>query len=228
MNMKLEELYKYIKENNVTNLKELDGTLKQSNSTIRRRLKALEEVGLIKLNRGGNIEVIKENYVSISDKYRKNINILAKEQIAKCAAMLVENDDVIFLDNGTTVRRMFKYLKNKDIKVYTNGYEHIEVAKKYNIDLRLIPGNILSTEASIVGEEAIMFLSEINFDRAFIGANGFHQTMGITTPHASERNLKKHALKMALNGYVLIDASKKDVVSKYKICEISEYEMIIK
>ncbi len=226
--MKIEELYDYLKNNQITNIDELIGNLTVSESTIRRRLKKMQQIGLIHLAHGGKIKLVSEPNISVSDDFRFTQNQINKVQIAKIAASYVEDEDVIFIDNGTTVRHMLKYLAKKNVTIYTNGYVHIDTAKEYGINLNIIPGVILPSEASIVGEAALMYLSQINFDKAFVGANGYSKTKGITTPNLSECNLKRHALEVAFEGYVLIDATKENLVSKYKICDLDSYNLIIK
>ncbi len=224
--MNLEQLYEYLKANNISNIEQLLNQIELSESTIRRRLKQMQEVGLIKLSHGGHIKIISSPNVSVSDEFRYQQNQAQKIRIAIKAASEIEDGDIIFLDNGTTVRHMLKYLRNRQVTIYTNGYHHIEEAKKFNLELNVIPGRMIASEASIVGEAALMYLSTINFDKCFIGANGYHDEMGITTPNLSEANLKNHALASAINGYILIDQTKANKVSKYKICELDTYKLI--
>ncbi len=224
--MNVEELYKIIKDQKLVNLEEVLKAVELSESTIRRRLKAMEQIGLIKLKRGGIIKLISEPNISVSDEFRYEKNQVSKVKIAKKAAELVEEDDIIFIDNGTTVRYMLKYLVDKNVTIYTNGYHHIEVAQKYNLTLNLIPGEVMPSEASIIGESALMYLSTINFDKSFVGANGLTKKNGITTPNRSEANLKRQALLSAIDAYILIDQSKFGLISKCKIADENEFGII--
>ncbi len=226
--MEINELYEIIKENKIINISELIKLTSISESTIRRKLKILESNGLIKLKHGGIINQINKQVLSVSDEYRQQLNEYNKIVIAKMAVEYIKKEDVIFIDNGTTVRKIFAYLKGKDITVYTNGYNHISEAEKHGININLIPGMVLSSEAAIVGEEALLYLSEINFDIAFIGANGFSTEMGITTPNKTERNLKRYVLMNAKRGYILIDGSKAGQNFKYKVADIDEFTIISK
>ncbi len=224
--MEINEIYEIIKENEIINISELIEKTTISESTIRRKLKILENNGLIKLKHGGIIQQINKQVLSASDEYRLQLNEYHKILIAKKAAEYVKKDDVIFLDNGTTVRKMFGYLKDKRITVYTNGYNHIAEAEKYGMKINLIPGIVLSSEAAIIGEEALLYLSEINFDIAFIGANGFTDEMGVTTPNKTERYLKRFALMNAKRGYILVDESKQGLDFIYKVANIEEFPII--
>lgn len=197
-----------------------------SESTIRRNLKKLEQLGFIRISYGGAIEIIDSKYISIDDKYRTNLDKQEKMKLARICADLIKEDSTIFIDNGTTVRFILQFLKNKNVTIYTNGYHHIELAKTLNLDLRLIPGMVLYKEASIVGEEALVFLSNLQLDIAFLGANGFDEKNGVTTPNFSECNLKKLALTRADKSYFVMSANKYHHVSEYKICEFVDYPII--
>ncbi len=222
--MEIKKLLNIINDKNIENLKDLFELNLSSESTIRRKLKELEDLGYISLKRGGNISIIDNKEVSIKDEYKMDINKFEKKQIAKYAASLVNDNDVIFIDNGTTIRYMLDYLKDKNITIYTNGYKHLDYID--NLDLRIIPGKVRSKEGAIIGEEAILFLEQLNIDKTFIGANGFSKVEGVTTPNEDEKNLKKFVLKKAKESYIVIDSSKYGIISKYKICDIDDYTII--
>lgn len=224
--MKESDILKVVKENNIKNIKELFDLKFSSESTIRRRLKELEYAGFLKVLYGGKIVLQNNQEVSLSDDYKMNVNIAQKRKLGKQAGEVVQDGDVIFLDNGTTVRYILEFLKNKNVEIYTNGYNHIEVAQKYNLKIRIIPGEVLYKEASIVGEEAIDYLNQMNFDRVFIGVNGFSEAAGVTTPNQQEAIFKKVALRQGFNSYILADSYKYNLVSKYKICDFDDYPII--
>ncbi len=221
-------LYEYIKEQEITHRDQLVEQLSISESTIRRKLKELVAIGLIKVERGGVILLIDNTILSVSDEYREHQNEYRKILIAKQASSYVNNGDVVFIDNGTTVRKILGYLKNKDVTIYTNGYNHISEAEKYGVELNLIPGTILSAEAAIIGEEALMYLAEINFDVAIVGANGFSYSHGVTTPNKTERNLKRFVLQQAKVGIIVVDESKFEQNCKYKVADLDEFKIISK
>lgn len=224
--MDLVELYETIINNNISNIKELTKLELTSDSTLRRMLATLKESGFIDLKFGGHIEVIDKSVISISDDFKKNMDIANKRRLGKMCVEHIKDGDIIFIDNGTTVRFILSHLKNRNVIVYSNGYNHIEQAKKYDLDFRIIPGSILYKEASIVGEEAIDYLSNINFDIAFVGANGFNEQYGVTTPNMNEAIVKRRALMQARQGFIVIDSKKYGNIFKYKICNFREYPVI--
>lgn len=224
--MKDLSLLAIIKENNITNIKQIFSYTKVSDSTIRRNLKTLEEAGYLRLYYGGEIELVDIEDMSLDDSYKEKLNRIQKISLARKCVELIDEGDVIFIDNGTTVRYILNYLKGIDVTVYSNGYNHIALAKENNIDFNIIPGKVLYKEAAIVGFEAIAFLMEMNFDHVFIGANGFEEEHGVTTPNHSEAVLKRVALKRGNKSYIVIDVNKYKVVTKYKVASFSKYPII--
>lgn len=219
------ELVEYIKLNNINTIEDLAVCRGISPATARRRLNELDAAGLIQLVRGGKIILVDELELSIDDAFKQKEVGLTKQLSGRIAASFVEDGDIIYIDNGTTVRQMLKHLEHKQVKIYTNGVYHMASNRALKLDINIIPGELLIKEASIVGAEAINYLSRLHIDKAFIGANGFDQE-GIYTPHRSEMVVKEFALNQATKGYIVVEEKKRGNRSKYKICEANAYPII--
>ena len=76
-----------------------------SESTVRRDLKAMADEGLLNLLRGGAAKVTEGSQDTIIHS-RLILNTDAKEKIARYAASLVRDGEVIYLDAGSTPLRM--------------------------------------------------------------------------------------------------------------------------
>lgn len=223
--MKDLELFEHIKSNNITSIDSLAISLETSNATARRRLNELQAAGLINLLRGGHVEFIDDLELSKADTFKQRVVGLDKQLSSKIAASYVVDGDIIFIDNGTTVREMLKHLTKIDVKIYTNGVYHMLNNTNLDLDINIIPGELLIKEASIVGAEAISYISSLKIDKAFIGANGFDAD-GVYTPHRREMIVKEFALRHATAGYVVVEEQKRNIKSKYKICNREDYHII--
>lgn len=224
--MNQDQLLEIIKNEKLTNIKQLIAMNLCSESTIRRHLKRLCETGLINMAYGGSIEYIEQNKASLADTYKTNLNLQAKQMAAHKCAKLIEDDDIVYIDNGTTVRNILKFITAKNVTVYTNGYHHIDLANQYGIKLILIPGEVLAKEAALIGSESILFLSNYTFDKVFIGANGYSEDNGVSTPNKEEALLKQAALSQGVESYIVIDKTKYGLKSKWKICNYNDHEII--
>lgn len=219
------ELFEYIKYHQIETIEQLANALEISDATARRRLKELESAGLIKMLRGGNVQAVDDLELSKSDTFKQRVVGLDKQLSSKIAASYVQDGDIIFIDNGTTVREMLKHLTKVNVKIYTNGVYHLLSYTNLDLDLNIIPGELLNKEASIVGAEAISYLSNLKIDKAFVGANGFDQN-GVYTPHRSEMIIKEYILRHAHQGYFVMDENKRGKQSKYRICDSKSYPII--
>lgn len=179
-----------------------------SEATARRDLANLEKKDLITRVHGGailnSIDVFsKDSNIS----FRKNVHKNEKEKIAKYAASLIKDHSTIFLDAGTTTLQMIKYLKNKDIKVVTNGLNFIEELETYSIESYLLGGKIKHKTSCTVGFSAGKYLETFNLDYVFIGANAINLN-GYSTPDGEEAIVKETAVSLGKNIFFLCDHSK--------------------
>ena len=189
-------------------VRELSETLKVSLATIRRDLERLQRMGLLQRVHGG--AVLKEKVAIEPDYAREKERFLPeKRAIARIAAQLVENNDVIFLESSTTVLQMVEFLKDKNnLTVITNSLDIAQELRDSHLDLFLIGGRWRRKTNSLVGTMADLSLSQMNFDKAFIGVSALDFETGITTPSLEEAQTKKSIIKASNKVIALCDHSK--------------------
>lgn len=208
-----------IRESGAIKLNEVMDLTDSSESTIRRDLTALEKKGLLVRVHGG--AVLRSNYEeSIDDK--SIFNREEKEKIGRFAATLVNDGDCIFLDAGTTVFYMIKYLKDKNVLVVTNGINHLDELQKYDITTYLTGGLIKFKTKALIGRETIKTLNDYNFDKCFLGVNNINVEKGYTTPDPEEAFVKSTAKELSKEVYVLADSTKFGKVSFARIGALEE------
>ena len=96
---------------------------------------------------------------------------------------------------------------NRQVTVVTNSIHHAVKLVDLGISTRIIGGKVKhSTDASI-GSTALEQIRQLNFDCAFIGANGVDANY-FTTPDMEEAVIKRTVIANAQKAYVLADASK--------------------
>lgn len=194
-----------------------------SESTLRRDLDYLQDRGEIKRVHGGatlNKLLEETNY-----KFNETTNIEAKKNIAKKASLLIEDGSYIFLDAGTTTYSLIEFLADKNITVVTNGLMHLENLSALSIPTILLGGKVKASTFISYGEQTINEINNLNFDLAFIGANGVDDK-SYTTADINEALIKKAAIKSSNKAYILADSSK--IGKKYfaNICSFEQAELI--
>jgi len=210
-----------LKEHGTVKLQELVDQLQASESTIRRDLVQLEEMKLLKRVHGG-ASLLQRKGLEPTTMEKQNKARAEKQLIAKLAASFIEKNDCIYLDAGTTTAEMIPYLKDKNITVLTNGLMHIPKLIELEIKTVLVGGMIKFSTNAIIGSNAVQFLNEYRFDKCFLGMNGIHQELGFTTPDPEEALLKKMALRLSNETYVLADSSKLNEATFAKVADVSD------
>ena len=229
--MLTEERHKIILEkinaNSVVYVNELVESLGISESTIRRDLNYLNNQGKLKKVHGGATLIEKEfNTKDSLFKYREGLNLDEKSKIAKYAADLIEENDFVYIDSGTTTSLMIDYLKEKNAVYVTNGIPQAMKLIKNGFKTYIIGGEIKESTEAIVGVEAINGLKKYNFTKGFFGTNGISDYRGFTTPDIKEASVKKEAIKRTRNPYILADKNKFSEISCITFAKINEAVII--
>lgn len=198
----LEEL----QEHHVVSLEKLVSLLETSESTVRRDLDELEaENKLRRIHGGAELPHSLQEEESIQEKSVKNLQ--EKKLLAQKAASLIKEQDVIFIDAGTTTAFLIKELSNKDITVVTNSIHHAVQLVEKQIPTVMVGGSVKMTTDASIGGVALNQINQLHFDRAFIGMNGVDENY-YTTPDMEEGAIKRAIIDNAKQTYVLVDASK--------------------
>lgn len=214
-----------LKQKHTAKIQEFVEKTNSSESTIRRDLSQLEEDKKLKRVHGG-ASLIQQKSQELSIHEKSEINLEEKNMIAKYAAKLIEDGDCIYLDAGTTSYQMIPHIEAKNIKVVTNGFTHIDTLLEKDIDTYIIGGYVKNKTRALIGSGAIDSLSQYRFDKSFIGVNGVHIEYGLTTPDPEEANVKRIAMNLSQETYVLADSSKFQEVAFAQISDLRKATII--
>jgi DeoR family fructose operon transcriptional repressor len=196
-----------------------------SQSTVRRDLRTLEDEGQIVLLQGGAAKMRSGSYDTPLNS-RNIMQVEQKEAIARTAADLVQDGEVIYIDAGSTALRMIKYLKHKHISIVTtNAMVFPEIAETH-LECTLVGGEILRATASLVGPMTDNILRGMYFDKAFIGTTGYDLQAGVSTPDYREANKKRIVKDNSKEVYVLADSTKEGKRAMCKAFELKECILI--
>lgn len=206
---------------------ELTELLDTSESTIRRDLTTLDKrKKLIKVHGGATAidmeYMTKDSEVSV----RQDLNKEEKQKIAQYAAGLIQKEDFIYIDAGTTTEYLVEQIQEKEAVYVTNGIVHARKLLQKGCRVFLLGGELKKETEALIGAEAVQSLKKYNFTKGFFGANGVHNEYGITTPDLNEAAVKEHALRQCRKSYVLADSSKIGKISLVKFAELKETEVI--
>ncbi|WP_332059235.1 DeoR/GlpR family DNA-binding transcription regulator [Streptococcus canis] len=211
-------------EDNYVALEDLMQLLDSSESTVRRDLGELEQEGRLHRVHGG-AELFHSLQEELSNQEKSVKNSQVKEAIAQKAAQLIYDNDVIFIDAGTTTECLLPFLQAKNLTVVTNSIHHATRLVELSLKTIIIGGYVKQTTDASIGNVALEQIRQMNFDKAFLGMNGVDDTY-LTTPDMEEAVIKKAVIANAKLSYVLVDSTKIGQVSFVKVAPIDDVTII--
>lgn len=221
-------LLQYLKENGTVKTDDISKTLGVSPITIRRDLQLFQENGIVEKFYGGATLVEKSlaDDPSFSDSSQKNISY--KHAIAKRAADLIDDGDIIFINSSSTALLVLEYLDDKHVTVVTNNGKALQTSISPNIDLVLTGGEVSKRKLCMVGDYATHLLSKISANKCILGVSGISANQGISTSVLQETTINSIMLKKC-NGptIILADNSKVGKNHNFLIGEINRISYLV-
>ena len=217
------EILKIVNRDGSATVADLTEKLSASESTIRRDLIQLDSEGKLKKVHGG-ANSISDSFSSVEyDMDTKSaLNTEQKEKIGRYAATLINDDDLVFIDAGSSTMQLVDSLGQSKAVFVTNGVAHAKKLIKKGLKVFVIGSELkLSTEA-IIGIEAVSNIEKFNFTKAFIGTNGISVSRGFSTTDVEEALLKRRVCELSYMTFVLADSSKFGVVSAVSFADIKK------
>ena len=200
-----------------------------SSMTLRRDLDVFDEQGRIIKSRGGAksmkfvMSAAEENF---SERLRTNKG--AKDLISRKAVEFIEPGRSIFFDSGTTMLRVAELLSDRRITVTTSGLNvALELMKKEHVMVNIVGGLVHRDNVTVSGNQASMFIDNINIDTAFICPSGVTAADGFTCGNYIHGELKAQVIKKAKRVIIVVDSSKLGKCLPYTFCGFEDVDVII-
>ena len=218
-----EIILKLLEEKNSITVAEVKDLLNTSESTVRRDITALHNAGKLVKVFGGAVAL--DRTVATHEptvEQKATVNVEAKQLVAAKAAALIQPEDFIYLDAGTTTASMLSYLTEKSATFVTNAVAHAKTLAAAGFRVYLIGGELKGSTEAVVGNQALMNLQSYHFTKGFFGTNGISRQSGLTTPDMNEAMVKKTAMGQCRECFILADHSKFNKVNFSKMGNIED------
>lgn len=187
-----EIILKLLEEKNSITVAEVKDLLNTSESTVRRDITALHNAGKLVKVFGGAVacdRTVITHEPTVEQK--AEVNVEAKQLVAAKAAALIQPEDFIYLDAGTTTASMLSYLTEKSATFVTNAVAHAKTLAAAGFRVYLVGGELKGSTEAVVGNQALMNLQSYHFTKGFFGTNGISRQSGLTTPDMNEAMVKR-------------------------------------
>lgn len=224
---RLNKMDQYIIEHKMVTIEELSKNFGLSVNTVRTDIQELEKMGRIQKVYGGACSRQNGRMQSFEERSRNCIK--HKKDIAFQAAELVEKDDIIFIDSGTTAMYMVDYLdENKNVTILTHNLGVVMRAmKKPSLHLICLPGELDRVTNSLISEEMYTLIKGYHIDKAFFSTAGISATGDVTTHFPLEFAIKQELLSTNSEKYLLTDASKFGKATGIPFAKMEDFEKVI-
>lgn len=199
-----------VNEKNRMQVAELADLFKVTGSTIRNDLRELENEGLVTRTHGGVIKRDFQRSVEIVPKSREFTN--EKYRIAERAVRLIEENDILAIDTGTSCRAFAERLINSPLKRLTILTYDLEIAlllsEKTNYQVQIIGGAIRNGYPYVSGSSVALGLAGFSVDKVILGTTSFDKNYGYSTPNYETAEMKKCLMNISRIKIVLCESTK--------------------
>jgi DeoR family transcriptional regulator, myo-inositol catabolism operon repressor len=224
---KLEQVQEYIYLNRKVEIKNLKKFFNLSDSTLRRYLNKLEAKKVIIKEYGYVLANTRDSLLNI----KSRIDFLhdVKTKIAAKAASLIKDNQVIFVDSGSTHMDLPRFLsKIKNLTIVTNNLLFAIKAIDQDIpaNIVLIAGNINKNTISVSGDVSLTSLDNYFFDISFITTSGVSIENGCSNRTSPEAEIKRKIIARSKVKVLLADDSKFNQNFPFSFAKLDEFDYI--
>lgn len=198
-----------------------------SEMTVRRDV--MESGGRFACIGGHVIDAQNDNPSQYVMKVEGDQHAAAKAAAGAIAARLIEDDDTIFIDCGTTTPHLAAQIPpglRLTAICYSLNVAEI-LSRRQNTRMILLGGLFHPGAASFSGEPALEELRRLSINKAFMSAGGVHETRGVTCSHFHEVPVKQAAIARAVQSYLVVDSSKLGKVRAAPFAELSDFTSVV-
>ena len=226
-------ILEHLRKTGSASVEDLCKELGVSVHTVRRDLENLHALGSLRRVHGGAAQLEPYFYEPFrSDhSFQEQLESCAEEKrrIAKVAAALVNEGEVVAMTAGTTTIEVVRSLPmNRRLTVVTNTVNvAMELSKRKDIEVFVTGGNLRGTWFSLVGPTAIQSISRVTIDTLFVGVNGIDEARGLTCFNQDEAEVNRVLVQHARRKIVVADSSKFGVIASWLIVPVSEIDVIV-
>ena len=208
---------------------ELAQTFGVSTVTVRADLDALEHAGKLRRTHGGAVSLHKRLTVSVQDQ-RVNVNVTAKQAIARAAIALVNNGDSLLVDSGTTALEFVRMLDlRQEITVITADVtiaDYIDESLP-GVNVILLGGALRKGHRYLYGPLTITGIETLHPDLAFVCPISLVPGRGLMTNYEQMSEVKTAMIRAARQSVALVDAAKVNASGLIRFAGMADVDAIV-
>lgn len=156
-----------------------------------------------------------------------------KMAIGRAAAAMVQPNDTVILDVGTTTMEVAEALVKRtdltNVTIFTNGLNiALTLEHAYPRIMTIVTGGSLRPlQHSLVEPMATLILNHVTANVAFVGCNGIDLEFGVSATNLPEAAIKQVIIGAAHRVVIVADASKYGRRALARVCDITDVDSFL-
>lgn len=216
------EIIELIEDTGRVRVSELAKKYAISEVSVRKDLEYLEMNGHLSRTHGGAVALGKL-YVNMDLGERFKTNANSKKRVAELVSTLIEDNDTLMMNAGTTITYVLHAIRNKkNIRIVTNSLQNaIEAATYPSFNVILLGGELDAKYQFTYGEHALMQLENYHATKCILSVDGVSVKDGLTLYYSNEAALARRMIECSDSVIVAADPSK---IGKRAFARITDTE----
>jgi DeoR/GlpR family transcriptional regulator of sugar metabolism len=207
-------------------LEELSELVDTSVSTVRRDVILLETKGIVRRTHGG-ARLVNPKSDEFTFNTRDTHQLSEKELIGRKCADLIQPNQTLIIDAGTTCYHVARYLEPKAPQVFTNSLPVANLFAAANKLEVVVSGGVIYPRLGVlVGPLAVEAFQKIRADVAIMSCGGI-TTDGISNSHGLLIDMQRAMIHAARRVIFCIDSSKFGRQSISQLCDLDAIDIVV-
>lgn len=217
-----------IRKNGSVRVSDISETYSISEVTVRSDLEYLESQGQLTRVHGGAIATGKL-YANMDLSERYLTNAASKRALAASAASLIENNDTIMMNAGTTLAYVLHEIKGKkNISIVTNSIQNaLEISTYPEVNVILLGGEIDAKYQFTYGNDTLSQLERYHANKCILSVDGIHEQDGLTLYYANESGIVRKMIEFSDEVIVVADSSKLGRNAFSRVASLDKVDVLI-
>jgi len=217
----------YLQQVEFASLEELSRQVGVSTSTVRRDLTVLEAGGGLKRTHGG-ARLLNPKTDEFIFSTRDTHQLAEKEAIGKACADLIQPNQSVIIDAGTSCYHVARHLEDKPLQIITNSLPVANLfAAATSVELVLSGGVIYPRLGVLVGPMAVeAFSKKIHADVAVMSGGGITLD-GVTNSHGLLIDIQLAMIRAAHKVVFCLDHTKCGRQSVLPLCGLDSVDTVV-
>ena len=229
---RIEKILKFVNENGELTVEDACERFSSSPATIRRDFGFLSEKKVVAKSWGGIMTLSGNSVIDSMTpvSYRKSEFLNEKQAIAKKAASLVKDGDILIIDGGTTTLEMIPFLSNLHLKIITNSIlialEIENLKNKHQLEVFLTGGMLYPGSGLLVSTQASDTLKNFHANWLFLSTGGVSE-VGMSNSNILVVETERSMIMQSEKVVLLADSSKIGKKDLVKLCNFNDLNKLI-